>query len=245
MPAIPGAFRVLVNTFIAFLLCCGWSQIDFLLFSLIAVLLFPAFFLCFPKFRCSKSFFFSVLYAEVFFFCFVLPCTVFVQRPDSQENVCMGIMSIGIVDGKISTHPHIYKVLLNKILKQRDIAAVIQFYRECNNEFSCKSAVLCFLCLFYGIPKMFPVFPFSRSHRRKHHLLIDQTMFPGIVMLDSVIIIVHPTAAHIGGSRNRRPSGSTADDLGFHVINCHRHAPFCEGVLSELGFYELLCFIQN
>lgn len=85
----------------------------------------------------------------------------------------MGIMSIGIVDGKISTHPHIYKVLLNKILKKRDIAVSVQFYREGNNEFSCQPAVFCFLCIFHGIPELFPVFPFSQSHRRKHHFLID------------------------------------------------------------------------
>ena len=30
----------------------------------------------------------------------------------------MGIVTICIVDGKISTHPHIYKILFNKILKK-------------------------------------------------------------------------------------------------------------------------------
>ena len=52
----------------------------------------------------------------------------------------MGIVTICIVNGKISTHPHIYKILLNKILKKRNIAVFIQLNGECDNKFSCQSA---------------------------------------------------------------------------------------------------------
>ena len=56
---------------------------------------------------------------------------------------------------------------------------------------------------------------------RKHHLLIDQTLLSGIVMLNAIIIIVHAATAHISRSSNSRPTGTTADDFGLHMINCH------------------------
>ena len=69
------------------------------------------------------------------------------------------------------------------------------------------------------VPK--PFTPFQWSHWRKHHLLIDQPLLSGIVMLDAVIIIVHAATAHISRSSNSRPTGTTADDFGLHMINCH------------------------
>ena len=54
-----------------------------------------------------------------------------------------------------------------------------------------------------------------------YHLLIDQPLLSGIVMLDAVIIIVHAATAHISRSSNSRSTGTTADDFGLHMINCH------------------------
>ena len=133
----------------------------------------------------------------------------------------MGIVTICIVNGKISTHPHIYKILFNKILKKRNIAVFIQLNGECDNKFSCQSAVFCFFSSFYSIPELLPVFPFRRSHRGKHYFLIDQSMFSGVVMLDAIVIIVYAATAHISRCSDSRPPGTTADDLGLHMINCH------------------------
>ena len=133
----------------------------------------------------------------------------------------MGIVTICIVNGKISTHPHIYKILFNKILKKRNIAVFIQLNGECDNKFSCQSAVFGLFVFFHSIPELFPVIPFRWSHWRKHHFLIDQTLLSGIVMLNAIIIIVHAATAHISRSSNSRPTGTTADDFGLHMINCH------------------------
>lgn len=126
---------------------------------------------------------------------------------DSKKNVCMGLVTICIVNGKISTHPHIYKVLLNKILKKRNIAVFIQLNGECDNKFSCQSAVFGLFGFFHSIPELFPVIPFRWSHWRKHHFLIDQTLLSGIVKLNAVIIIVHAATAHISRSSENRKCG--------------------------------------
>ena len=231
LPAVSGAFRMLVHTLISFFQCCRWSQIYFLLACLIAVLLLPSFLLCFFKFCGSKAFFLTIFYTKIFFFCFILPCPVFVQWTDGKKNVCMRVMTVGIVDGKISTHSQIYKVLLNKIPNERDIAVGIQFYGKSHNKFSRQSAIFCFFSSFHSIPELLPILPIRWSHWWKHYFLIYQPMFSCIVMLDAIIIIVHPAAAHIGGSGNGRPPGAPADNLGFHVVNCHRHEPpLCDGV---------------
>lgn len=49
------------------------------------------------------------------------------ERTDKEEkqNVCMRIVSICIVNSKVSTHAHIHKILLNKILKKRNITVLI------------------------------------------------------------------------------------------------------------------------
>ena len=60
-----------------------------------------------------------------------------------------------------------------------------------------------------------------RSHRGKHYFLIDQSMFSGVVMLDAIVIIVYAATAHISRCSDSRPPGTTADDLGLHMINCH------------------------
>ena len=88
---------------------------------------------------------------------------------------------------------------------------------------------------------MFPVNPFGWSHWRKHHFLIDQTLLSGIVMLNAIVIIVHAATAHISGSSNSRPTGTTADDFEFFVS-------FADPVVNAVIFQNIsgedwFCFI--
>ena len=125
LPAIAAAFWMLVNAVIAFFLCGRCGHINLLFSNFISVLLFPAIFLCSFEFSSCKSFFFPIFYTEIFFFCFILPCSIFIQWTDGKQNVCMRIVSICIVNSKVSTHAHIHKILLNKILKKRNITVLI------------------------------------------------------------------------------------------------------------------------
>ena len=125
LSAVAATFRMLVDAVIALFLCVRCGHINLLFFNFISVLLFPAIFLCSFEFSSCKSFFFPIFYTEIFFFCFILPCSVFIQWTDGKQNVCMRIVSICIVNSKVSTHAHIHKILLNKILKKRNITVLI------------------------------------------------------------------------------------------------------------------------
>ena len=78
LSAISAALGVFINPFISFFLCNRGSQIFFLFPNFIAILLFPSLFLSNFKFRSNKSFFFSIFDTEIFFFCFILPCSIFI-----------------------------------------------------------------------------------------------------------------------------------------------------------------------
>ena len=79
----------------------------------------------------------------------------------------------------------------------------------------------CLFCSFYSIPELFPVIPFRWGHRWEQYFLINETMLSGVVMLNTIVIIVHPATAHISRSSNSRPTGTTTDDFSLHMINCH------------------------
>ena len=125
LSAVAATFRMHVDAVIALFLCVRCGHINFLFSNFISVLLFPAIFLCSFEFSSCKSFFFPIFYTEIFFFCFILPCSVFTQWTDCKQNVCMRIVSICIVNSKVSTHAHIHEILLNKILKKRNITVLI------------------------------------------------------------------------------------------------------------------------
>ena len=85
--------------------------------------------------------------------------------------------------------------ILDEIPEKGDLAFSWQLDRQRYDKFTGKTAVLCLFSLLYGVPELFPVFPFRRSHRRKKDFLIGQTVFPRIIVLDSVVVIVHTAAA--------------------------------------------------
>ena len=78
LSAISATLGVFINSFISFFLCNRRSQIFFLFPNFIAILLFPSLFLSSFKFRSSKPFFCPIFDTEIFFFCFILPCSIFI-----------------------------------------------------------------------------------------------------------------------------------------------------------------------
>ena len=103
----------------------------------------------------------------------------------------MGIVTgrIGIMNRHIRTHSVSYKLLLDKIRQQAFPWFSIQFNRQSNYKFTGKSAVLCFLIFFYGIPESRSFLPLGRGIFRQKYLLPDKSFFTGEVMLHAVIII--------------------------------------------------------
>ena len=125
LAAIAAAFGVLVCTGEALGLRCGWSHIGFLFANLIGVLLLPALFLGFQKLGGGKAFLLAIADTKVLFFCFVLPSSLFIQRTYRQKNVGVGIVTVGIVDGRIGAHSVSDKLLLYKFLNQGNLLLLI------------------------------------------------------------------------------------------------------------------------
>ena len=48
----------------------------------------------------------------------------------------------------------------------------------------------------------------------------NKSLFPGIIMLDTIVIIIHATATKIGRSSNGGTACATADHFCRHMVNC-------------------------
>ena len=102
-------------------LCCGLSQVHLLFTDFVGVLFLPALGLCGLELRGNEAAFLAALDAEIFFFGFILPFPVFVQRAHGQQNVGVGVVTIGIVDRNIGAHSFIYELLPDKILQKLNL----------------------------------------------------------------------------------------------------------------------------
>lgn len=94
--------------------------------------------------------------------------------------------------------------------------------RQSNHKFTGQAAVLCFFAFLHSIPQYFPILPLCGSSIRQKNLLPHKDLFADVVMQHSDVLIDHPRIAQIGRSSHGRASCSTADHLGFQIINCHK-----------------------
>jgi hypothetical protein len=72
----------------------------------------------------------------------------------------------------------------------------------------------------HGIPEGFPICPLCRRHIRQKELLPDKALLPSVVMLNAIIVVVHPGTAHVGRRRDSGTACPPADNLCFQMINC-------------------------
>ena len=100
---------------------CGWSHIHLPFANFVGVLLLPALSLCGFELGCGKAAFIAVLDAEIFFFSLVLPGAVFIERTHRQQDVGMGIVAVGVVDGNVGAHPLRHELLPDKILQKLNL----------------------------------------------------------------------------------------------------------------------------
>jgi len=105
LSAVAGAFGILVSPDKP--LCFGGrgSHIHLFLTDFVLILFLPTIGLCHLKLGGGEAAFLAVFHTEVFFLGLVLPLASFIQRAHRQQNVGMRIVTIGVMDGSISTHP--------------------------------------------------------------------------------------------------------------------------------------------
>ena len=221
LPAVAGAFRMLTSPDEPLRLGGRWCHIDLLFADLVGILLLPALCLCYLKFSGGKTSFLTVFGAKILFLGFVLPLALLIQRARRQQNVGVGIVTVGVVDGSVGAHSIGYKLLPDKILKQLDLFLTAQLYGQGNHKLPRQPAVLSSLHFLYGVPEFFTILPFLRCIFRQENLLPDKPLFFRVVMLYPVVVVVETGTAQISGGGHSGASCAPADHLHFQMINRH------------------------
>ena len=121
LPAVTGAFGMLVSPNKSLRLGSRWRHIHLLFADLVGVLLFPALVLCRPELGSGEAPFLTVFHAEIFLLGFVLPLALFIQRAHCQQNVRMRIVAIGVMNGSVGAHSIGHKLLPDKVLQQLNL----------------------------------------------------------------------------------------------------------------------------
>ena len=103
------------------LLSLGRDHIDFLLVHLILVLLLPALGLRRLKLSGGEAPLLAVLHTKVLLLRLVLPYARLCQRAYRQQNVGVGIVAVGVMDGNIGAHPLRHKLLPDELLQERNL----------------------------------------------------------------------------------------------------------------------------
>ena len=124
LPAIAGAFGMLVSPDKPLRLSSRWCHVHLLSADLVGILLLPAISLRRPELSGSKTAFLAVFHAEIFLLGLVLPLALFVQRAHRQENVGMRVVTVGVVDGCVGAHSIGHKLLPDKVL-QHSLSVII------------------------------------------------------------------------------------------------------------------------
>ena len=213
LPSIFGAFRIFGYPSQPLRFSRRGCHINLFLPVPILILLLPALTLCCFELRRCKAPFFAVLDAQIFLLRFMLPFAISGQRPHGQHDMSVGIVAVRIVDTDIGAHSLHHKIGMDKISQQGNPLVPVQFNGERHNELTCKATVLCFLRFFHSVPEDFPVCPFCRCHIWQRNLLPDKPLFSSVVMLDAVVIIIHPGTTHIGCCCDSGTACSPTDNL--------------------------------
>ena len=133
-------------------LSLGGNHIHLLFADLIGILLLPALVLRRPELGGGEALLLTVFHAEVFLLGLVLPLALRVQRTYCQQNVGMGIVTVGVVDGGVGTHPVRHKLCLDIFLQQCDLFLTVQLYGQSDDKFTRQPTVFGCLYFFHGVP---------------------------------------------------------------------------------------------
>ena len=202
----------------------GRSHIYLFLPDLVGILLFPSLLLRRLELHGGKVPLLAVSDAEIFLFGLVLPCAVRIEGPHDQQDMGVRIVTgrVGIMNRRVRAHSLGDKRILNEIGQQLLPLIGRQLDGQCRYKLPGKAAVLHLFRLLHGIPENAPVTPLFRSAVRKEDLLTDKSAFPGVVVLNAVVIVQNGRTAHISRCRHSRATRPPAHDFRFEMVDCHR-----------------------
>lgn len=157
----------------------------------------------------------TVFETQIFFFGFCLPSSVFFQRADRQQNMSVGIMTVIVVDTNVGAHTVGDELRLNVLFEQPDVLLERQLGRQRHDDLAGKSADLCFLGFFNGVPQYRAVLPFGRCVCREKDTLVFEPAFSAVIMRQPVIVVVDSGTARVGCRRNGGTTFSSCDRFCF------------------------------
>ena len=112
------------------------------------------------------------------------------------------VLSVWLMHGEIHYHAPANKVLQQKLPCKGDVFLYGKLVLQGNVKTVCKLGFLPALGLLYGVPEGFPVCIFRRDMRRQQDFRTEDTAFPGVVAVLSVILAVQLFAGSVSCGRN-------------------------------------------
>ena len=124
----------------------------------------------------------------------------------------MGVAGSLVMDGKISTHPLVYKVVLHIGPDKGKLLFPGQFAGQSRLDLAGKLAVPGFLDLLHTVPEGGAVCKLRRGVGGQHDFRMDNAAFPGVIMGQAVPFIRQFGSASVGGCGNSGTPLAALDD---------------------------------
>ena len=169
----------------------------------------------------------SVLVQVVCLAALCAPCAIFFQGPDGQHDMSMGVAGTLVMDGKVSAHSFVYKVVLHIGTHKGKLLFAGQFTGQGCFDLAGKLAVPCLLDLLHAVPEDRSVCKFRRRVGRQHDLRMDNAALPGVIVGQAVPFIRQLCPAAVGGCGNSGTALAALDDTdgdmtkiyGWHLLS--------------------------
>ena len=124
----------------------------------------------------------------------------------------MGVAGSLVMDGKISAHPLVHKVVLHIGPDKGKLLFPGQFAGQSRLDLAGKLAVPGFLDLLHTVPEGGAVCKLWRGVGRQHDLRMDNAALPGVIMGQAVPFICQLGSAAVSSCGNGRTARAALDD---------------------------------
>ena len=124
----------------------------------------------------------------------------------------MGVAGSLVMDGKISAHPLVHKVVLHIGTHKGKLLFPGQFAGQSRLDLAGKLAVPGFLDLLHTVPKGGAVCKFRRGVGGQHDLRMDNAALAGVIVGKAVPFIRQLCSAAVGGCGNSGTALAALDD---------------------------------
>ena len=153
------------------------------------------------------------------------PLAIFFYGSDCQQNVSMGVAGSLVVDGKVSAHSSIHKIVFDERPDKSKPLRPGQLNGQGHLNFPGKLGGAGLLDFLHTVPEGGAVCERWRGMRGQHDFCVDNAALAGVVMGHSIPLVHQLFAAPIGGSGHSGLALAPLDNLDGTMENCRKNAP--------------------